>query len=72
MKTWREEFEALHAERCFVTLTLHPRSDYGSGRASRVAALDGFLAWIRTLPGVAFMTCTDVATAAAEGRTEAP
>lgn len=61
MKTWREEVQALHAERCFAALTLHPRSDYGSGRASRVAALDSFFGWMRALPDVRFMTCAEVA-----------
>ena len=37
MKTWHEEIEAMHRERCLITLTLHPRSDYGSARASRIA-----------------------------------
>lgn len=63
MQTWREEIEAMHAERCLVTLTLHPRSDYGSARASRIAALDGLLAWLRGLPDVRFMTCNEIAEA---------
>ena len=61
MKMWREEIEAMHRERCLITLTLHPRSDYGSARASRVAALDGLLTWLRGLDGVVFLTCEDVA-----------
>lgn len=67
MQTWREEFAAMHAERCMITLTLHPRSDYGSGRASRVAALDEFLRWAAALPDVVFMTCGDIADGAAAG-----
>ena len=67
IKTWREEIEALHAERCFVCLTLHPRSDYGSGRASRVAALEGLLNWLRDLPDVRFVTCSEAVDAAAAG-----
>ena len=63
MKTWREEIEAMHRERCLITLTLHPRSDYGSARASRIAALDGTLTWLRGLAGVAFMTCEQIADA---------
>jgi peptidoglycan-N-acetylglucosamine deacetylase len=59
MKAWREEVAALHAERCFAALTLHPRSDYGSGRASRIAALDIFLDWVRTLPEASFITCLE-------------
>jgi len=61
MKMWREEIEAMHRERCLIALTLHPRSDYGSARASRIAALDGLLAWLGTLAGVGFLTCGQVA-----------
>jgi peptidoglycan-N-acetylglucosamine deacetylase len=61
MKTWREEIEAMHRERCLITLTLHPRSDYGSARASRIAALDELLSWLRGLGGVSFLTCEQIA-----------
>jgi peptidoglycan/xylan/chitin deacetylase (PgdA/CDA1 family) len=64
MKTWREEIEAMYRERCLITLTLHPRSDYGSARASRIAALDRTLTWLRGLAGVTFMTCEQIANAA--------
>ena len=68
VRTWREEITALHAERCFISLTLHPRSDYGSGRASRVAAIEGLLVWLRDLPDVVFVTCGGAAAAARDGR----
>jgi hypothetical protein len=61
IKTWHEEIEAMHREHCLVTLTLHPRRDYGSGRASRIAALDRMLTWLRELPGVTFMRCDEIA-----------
>jgi peptidoglycan-N-acetylglucosamine deacetylase len=67
-RTWREEIAALYAERCFISPTLHPRSDYGSGRASRVAALGGLLTWLRDLPDVRFVTCSEAASAAREGQ----
>jgi hypothetical protein len=70
MKTWHEEIEAMHRERCLITLTLHPRSDYGSARASRIAALDRLLTWLRDLPGVAFMRCDAIAAAADDFRSE--
>jgi hypothetical protein len=44
-------------------LTLHPRSDYGSARASRIAALDRTLTWLRDLGHVSFMTCEQIAEA---------
>ena len=68
IKTWREEIEAMHRERCLITLTLHPRSDYGSARASRIAALDGLLSWLKALPEATFMTCGEISQAAAAGR----
>jgi peptidoglycan/xylan/chitin deacetylase (PgdA/CDA1 family) len=61
MKTWREEIEAMHREHCLITLTLHPRSDNGSARASRIAALDGLLSWLQGLAGVSFLTCEQIA-----------
>jgi len=68
MKSWHEEFEALHQERCFTTLILHPRSDYGSGRASRVAALERFLDWAMALPQVRFGSCADALAEVEAGR----
>src|SRR4030095_15860212 len=65
MKTWHEEIEAMHAERCLITLTLHPRSDYGSARASRIAALDRLLTWVRGVSGGAFMRCDEIVAARA-------
>src|SRR4029450_7726895 len=64
MKTWHEEIEAMHRERCLITLTLHPRSDYGRARASRIAALDGLLSWVSGLSGTSFMTMGQIADSA--------
>ena len=64
MKTWREEIEAMHREHCLISLTLHPRSDYGSARASRIAALDGLLSWVKSLSGTSFMTIEQIADSA--------
>ena len=61
----------MHREHCLITLTLHPRSDYGSARASRIAALDQLLTWLRGLPRVTFMRCDEIAAAADEFRLEA-
>ncbi|WP_157017157.1 polysaccharide deacetylase family protein [Mesorhizobium xinjiangense] len=67
MKWWREEFFALHAERCYAQITVSPRADYGSGRASRVAALRGFLEEIRSLDGVRIGPCRDALAAIGTG-----
>jgi peptidoglycan-N-acetylglucosamine deacetylase len=64
MKTWWEEIEAMHREHCLISMTLHPRSDYGSGRASRIAALDNLFSLLRNLAGIAFLTCEQIAEAA--------
>jgi peptidoglycan-N-acetylglucosamine deacetylase len=68
MQAWREEFEGLYAERCFGTITLHPRSDYGSGRASRVAALERFLDHIQQLPDVRIVGCAQALAEVEAGR----
>lgn len=61
IKIWREEFDALYRERCFVPLTLHLRGDVGSTRAARIAALEELLTYMASLPGVRFMTGMELA-----------
>ncbi|APO78858.1 polysaccharide deacetylase domain-containing protein (plasmid) [Rhizobium etli 8C-3] len=58
---WREEFQAMHAERCFAAITVSPRSDYGSGRASRIASLEHFLADVQKHEDTVLMTCAEAA-----------
>lgn len=57
LKWWREEFHALHDERAYIALTVTPRADFGSARASRIAALREFLTEIAALPDVRIGTC---------------
>jgi peptidoglycan/xylan/chitin deacetylase (PgdA/CDA1 family) len=64
LKNWREEFDACHAAGCFTAMTLHPRQDFGVGRASRMVMLDQFLAHVRST-GVEFKTCAAIAEATA-------
>lgn len=61
LKTWKEEFDAMYDAGTLVTLTLHARGDYGSGRAVRAAAAGEFLAYVRQRSGVFFMTCAEMA-----------
>jgi len=61
MKIWREEFDALYREKCFVPLILHLRGDVGSTRAARIAALEELLAYMASQPGVRFMTGAQLA-----------
>lgn len=61
LKIWKEEFAAMYGEGCFVNLTLHPRGDYGSGRAARAQAVDEFLTHVGRHPGSHFTTCREMA-----------
>ena len=61
LKVWKEEFAAMYEAGHGVNLTLHPRGDYGSGRAARANAVDEFLTFVARHPGVYFATCRDVA-----------
>ena len=61
LKTWSEEFEAIHDQGYFANLTLHARGDYGSGRASRAKVVDQFLGIMKHAGGVSFTTCHELA-----------
>jgi peptidoglycan/xylan/chitin deacetylase (PgdA/CDA1 family) len=67
MKWWREEFMGLHGERCYVQITVTPRADYGSARASRIAELRNFLREIAALDHVRIVTCKDALAAIKSG-----
>jgi hypothetical protein len=74
LKTWKEEFDALYREGALVNLTLHPRGDFGSGRAARAKVVDEFLAYVAARDGVWFATCAELAAwwKQAHPQTEAP
>jgi len=61
MQGWRDEFDAMHEAGTLVPLVLHLRGDIGSTRAARIAALDGFLAHVKSKPGVRFMQGRELA-----------
>ncbi len=65
MTTWIDEFDAAYDERAFICLTLHPRSDYGSGRASRIDVVERFIDHVEGRGDVVFRTCAEAATLAA-------
>lgn len=65
LKWWSEELDAACEERCLVMLTLHPRSDYGSGRASRIEAVGHFLDLV-AVRGIESRTCLELAGSALE------
>jgi peptidoglycan/xylan/chitin deacetylase (PgdA/CDA1 family) len=58
---WREEFSAVYQAGGLFVLTLHPRSDYGSGRAVRIPAIEALLQTIRDTPRVWLATCGEIA-----------
>jgi len=62
LKTWKEEFDAMYDHQHFVNLTLSPRGDRGSGRASRVRVVEEFLLSVARRPGVYFSTGEELAT----------
>jgi peptidoglycan/xylan/chitin deacetylase (PgdA/CDA1 family) len=61
MQTWRDEFDAMHEAGTLVPLVLHLRGDIGSTRAARIAALDEFLAHVKSKPGVRFLQGRELA-----------
>jgi peptidoglycan/xylan/chitin deacetylase (PgdA/CDA1 family) len=67
---WQEEFRATYQVGGLFVLTLHPRSDYGSGRAVRVPAIEALLQTIRDTPRVWLATCGEVADWAAQALSE--
>ncbi len=61
---WEEEIEGMRRIGGLVMLTMHPQI---IGRPGRVAMLEDFLLWARSLPGVRFSTAHAVADAARSG-----
>lgn len=53
---WVQEFDALREAEGYVHLTVHPKAAGGSGTPARAAALDRFLAELRRMDDVHFMT----------------
>ena len=51
----------MYREGALVNLTLHPRGDFGSGRAIRAKVVDEFLTYVRSQKGVYFATCSEMA-----------
>jgi peptidoglycan/xylan/chitin deacetylase (PgdA/CDA1 family) len=62
----RYEFETVYQAGGLLNLTLHPRGDFGSGRAVRLRAIEALLRHIQRTPNVWWANCRDVANWAAE------
>jgi len=61
LKVWKEEFDAMYSAGHCVNVTLHPRGDYGSGRAIRARVVDEFITYMARHPGVYFTTGRELA-----------
>ncbi|MCZ4291012.1 polysaccharide deacetylase family protein [Hoeflea alexandrii] len=62
LKNWVEEFDGLNRIGAFSCLTVHPRQDYGVGRAPRMVMLERFLRHAMQSPlPVTFLTGAEVA-----------
>ena len=57
----QDELEASFSEGGLYTLVLHPRGDYGSGRLTRIRALESVLQRINELPNLWIATCGEIA-----------
>lgn len=60
LETWKQEFDAIYAERGFYFLSVHPRCGWGSGTPSRSNAMASLIRYMKAHDGVAFMTCAEV------------
>lgn len=60
-EAWREELSAMHEAGGLFNLTLHPRGDFGSGRAVRIRAVDAILQAIHETPNLWLTTCGEIA-----------
>ena len=58
---WLEELSAMHEVGGLFNLAIHPRGDYGTGRAVRVRSLLDLLQTLRETPGVWVATCGEIA-----------
>lgn len=58
---WRTEFVAIYRAGGLFNLTLHPRGDYGSGRAVRLRAVEAVIQLVLSYPRVWLTTCGELA-----------
>ncbi len=60
LAVWRQEFDAIYAERGFYFLSIHPRCGWGSGTPSRTAAVESLIRYAMAHRDVAFLTLAEV------------
>jgi len=61
LRGWREDFEAVYGAGGLLTLTIHPRGDYGSGRGVRLRSVAALLQTLAETPRVWRATCGEIA-----------
>lgn len=62
LKNWVEMFDGLNRAGAFTCMTLHPRQDYGVGRAPRIVMLERFLDHVANAEQeTRFSTCAEAA-----------
>ncbi|CAN5735340.1 polysaccharide deacetylase [soil metagenome] len=65
-RAWRREFISVYQAGGLFNLTLHPRGDFGSGRAVRLRAVEGLIQTIQSYPRVWLTTCGELASWASD------
>ncbi|MEE8421682.1 MAG: polysaccharide deacetylase family protein [Dehalococcoidia bacterium] len=60
-RAWYDEFDAMHRAGGLLNVTLHPRGDYGSGRAVRIGPIEALLDAVAEHDDVWVATCRDIA-----------
>jgi peptidoglycan/xylan/chitin deacetylase (PgdA/CDA1 family) len=60
LEQWMNEFTSIYAERGYFLLSIHPRSAWGSGTASRANAIRKLLRFIKGHRDVTFLTLPEL------------
>jgi hypothetical protein len=61
LQAWREDLSALYELGGLLNVTIHPRGDYGSGRALRIEQVAKFLQALNEYPRLWRATCGEIA-----------
>jgi peptidoglycan/xylan/chitin deacetylase (PgdA/CDA1 family) len=69
-QAWKSEFVSIYRIGGLFNLTLHPRGDFGSGRAVRLRAVDALLRTIKSYPRIWWTTCGELAQWAGDAANE--
>lgn len=56
LEHWKQEFHATYQEKGFYDLIVHPRTGFGSGSPTRAGIVEDLIIFMKSYPGVKFMT----------------